>query len=147
MGQTAKQFETTITQDFSLDYLLSLPKDYDESQEWPLLLFLHGMGERGDDLDLIKKHGPSKQIERGDDLPFLVVSPQCPLDHWWTDYVDALIALLDDLKQTYSVDGKRVYLTGTQHGGIWRMVPGLEIPGIFCGGCADLWRDGLVCGC
>ncbi len=47
------------------------------------MLFLHGAGERGDDLTLVKKHGPPKLIEAGQQFPFIVVSPQCPKDRWW----------------------------------------------------------------
>src|SRR5580692_212810 len=61
----------------SFKYLLYLPEDYEKQASWPLLLFLHGPGERGDDLQLIKKHGPPKLIEAGRKYPFIVVSPQC----------------------------------------------------------------------
>ena len=62
----------------TMKYLLYLPKDYEQKPSWPLLLFLHGVGERGDNLDLVKKHGPPKLIEAGKQFPFIVVSPQCP---------------------------------------------------------------------
>ena len=75
------------------DYLLFLPADYgkDLHKKWPLMLFLHGSGERGTDLDLVKKHGPPKIVERTPDFPFIVVSPQCPLGVWWqTDVLERL---------------------------------------------------------
>ena len=50
---------------------------------FPLLNFLHGAGERGDDLELVKKHGPPKLIEEGRDMPFIVASPQIALNEWW----------------------------------------------------------------
>ena len=53
-----------------MDYLLYLPKDYEKQESWPLLLFLHGSGERGDDLKLVKTHGPPKLISQGKDFPF-----------------------------------------------------------------------------
>ena len=67
----------------TMKYLIYLPKDYDQKAGWPLLLFLHGAGERGDDLNIVKKHGPPKLIEAGQQLPFIVVSPQCPKNGWW----------------------------------------------------------------
>ena len=67
----------------TMKYLLYLPKDYDEKQSWPLVLFLHGAGERGDDLNLVKVHGPPKLVAAGKQFPFIVVSPQCPNGHWW----------------------------------------------------------------
>ena len=48
-----------------MNYLLYLPKDYNSQDSWPLVLFLHGSGERGDDLELVKKHGPPKLIAEG----------------------------------------------------------------------------------
>jgi len=59
-----------------MKYLLYLPKEYEQKTPCPVLLFLHGSGERGDDLSLVKKHGPPKLIEAGQQFPFIVVSPQ-----------------------------------------------------------------------
>ena len=60
-------------------YLLFLPKDYGvDNRKWPVMLFLHGAGERGEDLKLVKVHGPPKLVEERPDFPFIVISPQCP---------------------------------------------------------------------
>ncbi len=98
-----------------MNYLLQLPKDYDQQESAPLLLFLHGAGERGDSLDLVKKHGPPKLIEAGQDLPFIVVSPQCPAGRWWEPF--ELAALLDEIVEKYKVDQDRIYVTGLSMGG------------------------------
>jgi predicted peptidase len=98
-----------------LKYLLHLPKDYDQKESWPLLLFLHGIGERGDNLDRVKSHGPPKLIEAGKDFPFIVVSPQCPGDRWWKP--EDLSALLDEIVGKYKVDKDRIYVTGLSMGG------------------------------
>jgi predicted peptidase len=100
-----------------LDYLLYLPKGYADQDQWPLLVFLHGAGERGDDLELVKKHGPPKLIEEGKDLPFVVVSPQCPNGQWWTAKPLELTALLDEVVGKHKVDKERIYLTGLSMGG------------------------------
>lgn len=103
------------------DYLLYLPPGSDDSPEqWPLLLFLHGSGERGTDLNLVKLHGPPKMITEGRDFPFIVVSPQCPIGEWWS--VDVLNALLDEVIEKYRVDETRIYVTGLSMGGYgtWR---------------------------
>jgi predicted peptidase len=125
-GQSEQMFQKEITKKVSLKYLLYLPKGYGDTQDqaWPLLLFLHGAGERGDDLNLVKKHGPPKLIEQGREFPFLVVSPQCPLNSWWPEQVDALIALLDEVQSKYAVDADRVYLTGLSMGGFgtWTLI-------------------------
>lgn len=99
----------------SMKYLLYLPKEYGQKESWPLLLFLHGAGERGDDLALVKKHGPPKLIEAGKQFPFLVVSPQCPQGRWWEPM--ELAALLDEIVEKYKVDKDRIYVTGLSMGG------------------------------
>jgi predicted peptidase len=101
----------------TLDYLLYLPADYDKQDSWPLVLFLHGAGERGDDLDLVKKHGPPKLIEEGRSFPAIVVSPQCPRDRFWPVMTMELTALLDDVAAKHKVDVDRVYVTGLSMGG------------------------------
>jgi len=99
----------------TMKYLLFLPKDYDQKPSWPLMLFLHGAGERGDNLDLVKKHGPPKLIEAGKEFPFIVVSPQCPSGRWWQPF--ELAALLDEIVEKCKVDQDRIYVTGLSMGG------------------------------
>jgi predicted peptidase len=98
-----------------MKYLIQLPKDYEQQESSPLLLFLHGAGERGDNLDLVKKHGPPKLIEAGQELPFIVVSPQCPQGRWWEPF--ELAALLDEIVEKHKVDQDRIYVTGLSMGG------------------------------
>jgi len=115
------QKEVNIKKQVELSYLLSLPKDYEENQDtsYPLVLFLHGAGERGDDLNLVKEHGPPKLAEERD-FPFILVSPQCPADQrysTWHLYMDDLNALVDEMIDQYRVNKKRVYVTGLSMGG------------------------------
>lgn len=99
----------------TLDYLLYLPKDYDQKDAWPLLLFLHGSGERGENLDRVKVHGPPKLIAAGKEFPFIVVSPQCPKDRRWEPF--ELSALLDEIVEKCKVEKDRIYVTGLSMGG------------------------------
>lgn len=105
----------------TIQYLLYLPKDYEKKKAWPLLLFLHGAGERGDDLDRVKIHGPPKLIAQGKEFPFIVVSPQCPRSRWWEP--NELAALLDAVSKQQKVDPDRIYVTGLSMGGFgsWRL--------------------------
>ncbi len=98
-----------------LKYLLHLPKDYGTQEKWPLILFLHGAGERGDNLELVKKHGPPKLIAAGKELPFIVIAPQCPSGRWWQAH--ELAVLLDEIEENYKVDRQRIYVTGLSMGG------------------------------
>jgi len=103
----------------SLDYLIAVPEAYDkEGDAVPLVLFLHGAGERGGDLEKVKKHGPPKMIEKGHDFKAIVVSPQCPADSWWPREVELLAALLDKIEREYNIDKDRIYLTGLSMGGM-----------------------------
>jgi predicted peptidase len=119
MVQTAHTFVSSVTQQVKLDYWLYLPPAYgqDSQHKWPLILFLHGFGERSPDLELVKKHGPPQSLSIHDDPRFMVASPQCPAGSWWTFELEALNALLDDLIGQYAVDVDRVYLTGLSMGG------------------------------
>ncbi|MBZ0286026.1 MAG: prolyl oligopeptidase family serine peptidase [Anaerolineae bacterium] len=112
-----KSFSAQISLNVGLRYLLYLPQNYESQAAWPLILFLHGRGERGSDLDPLKLHGLPRLIHEGQHFPFIIVSPQCPLESYWTEQVEALNALLDAVIATERVDTRRVYLTGLSMGG------------------------------
>ena len=116
-GADGKQENAKLqaTVKIEMDYLLYLPDGYDEQEAWPLVLFLHGAGERGTNLELVKKHGPPKLVGEGKDFPFILVSPQCKRDRWWDPV--SLTALLDDIVARYKVDKDRIYVTGLSMGG------------------------------
>jgi len=109
--------QTHESMSLKLEYLLYLPDEYGSSTDvkWPLILFLHGAGERGDSLDLVKRHGPPKLVEQGQDFNFIIVSPQCPNRQRWSP--DLLNNLLDDVILKYRVDEDRIYVTGLSMGG------------------------------
>jgi predicted peptidase len=118
MPLSTATFEKPITRTVRLDYLISLPAGYnEESGRWPLILFLHGAGERGDDINRVRVHGIPRVVDRGDDLPFITVSPQCPPGTLWAAQLDALDALLHEIAATCAVDQTRIYLTGLSMGG------------------------------
>lgn len=114
--QTVHNFSKEIKVTVSANYLLYLPKDYSENNEsYPLVLFLHGAGERGNDLEKVKVHGLPRLINEGKEFPFIVVSPQCPEEVFWS--TDVLSALLDEIEANYRVDKNRIYVTGLSMGG------------------------------
>ena len=129
-------------------YLLSLPDGYSEdtSRRWPLMIFLHGSGESGNDLEKIKVHGPPKLIELGKKFPFVVVSPQAQPNSGWEP--ENLHHLLDHIKQTQRVDDQKIYLTGLSMGGFGTWELAMKHPEEFaaivpiCGGgdTADAWK-------
>lgn len=115
--QTEHHFQRTVETQQSIEYLLFLPKNYDaeRTEGWPMMLFLHGAGERGDDLEKVKVHGPPKQVQTDSDFPFVLVSPQCPEGQAWD--VAVLEGLLDQMLSEHNIDPRRVYLTGLSMGG------------------------------
>lgn len=140
--QTAKKFL------FETQYLLSLPDGYaaDTSTKWPLLIFLHGSGERGTDLEKVKRHGPPKLIAEGKKFPFIVVSPQAVLPYSWEP--ENLYHLLNFIKENYQVDKEKIYLTGLSMGGFGTWAFAIKYPNEFaaiapiCGGgdTTELWK-------
>lgn len=128
--QVERTLSRRIVRDVAGRYLLYLPRGYDASRRWPLLLFLHGAGERGDDLDAVAIHGPPRLVRDGAmDFPFIVVSPQVPDDRIWS--IPFLDALLEELTETHAVDEDRIYLTGLSMGayGAWHLA--MEFPHRF----------------
>ncbi len=119
MTQRPRTLEKTITKTLRLNYLLFLPDGYgdDPQQRWPLILFLHGSGERGDNVEQVKAHGLPKILEHRSDVPAIVVSPQCPRESAWVVHIEELDALLDEVTTRYAVDPDRLYLTGLSMGG------------------------------
>lgn len=116
-GQQVAIHRQTSQSKFPLDFWLYIPQAYESSPEkyWPLLVFLHGSGERGTDLNLVKSHGPPKIVQGRDDFPFVVLSPQLPKDAVWQ--ADEVNALIDQLIGQLRVDPRRIYLTGLSLGG------------------------------
>ena len=122
--QTPQKFSRKISQTVQASYLLYLPKDYSPrgNKKWPLVLFLHGAGERGTNLTAVAVHGPPKLAKQKKNFPFIIVSPQCPNGEIWSN--DVLLNLLDDVMARHRVDPSRIYLTGLSMGGYgtWSLV-------------------------
>lgn len=129
------------TQQFTIpvNYLLYSPQDYDKdtAKRWPLIVFLHGSGARGDDVQKVKVHGPPKLVDQGKQFPFIIASPQAPMEGWDPEI---LIRFVRGLQSKYRVDKDRIYLTGLSMGGYgtWRLA--MKYPNVFaaiapiCGG-------------
>jgi predicted peptidase len=109
-------FTASLSLEVELPYRTYLPDDYAlDGPGHPLLLFLHGAGERGSDLKALTDTALPKHIEEGMELPFVTVCPQCPEGKWWDP--KSLAALLESAIDEYHIDESRVYLTGLSMGG------------------------------
>jgi predicted peptidase len=117
----------------ALDYLAYLPSSYekDTAKKWPLVIFLHGSGERGTPLNLVRKNGLPFELDRRGDTRYVMIAPQCPANERWN--VQVLDALLTDLLKTYRIDEKRVVITGLSLGGYGSWAWSCEHPERFAG--------------
>lgn len=120
-------------------FLSWLPDGYDAAKQkrWPLVIFLHGSGERGDDLEMLRGNDVARAMTL-QKIPAILIAPQCPTNEWWM--ASALNPMLDEVMKTYSVDPDRVYLTGLSMGGFGTFAWGAANPERFaalvpiCGG-------------
>jgi len=114
LRQTA--WSMTAPNHYAFKYLRYLPPGYDTdaTARWPLMIFLHGAGERGTDVERVASNGPPRLIEQGRDYPCIVVSPLCSGSGWVAAELQAFIA---DVVKQLRVDPNRIYLTGLSMGG------------------------------
>jgi len=133
-----KTFITKTQQ--QLNTIVHLPKDYDKTKQYPLMLFLHGSGERGnsvEDLDRIKNNWP---LSYSSAFKGIILAPQCPVGSYWPMLINNLDDLLNQAISDYAVDEKRIYLTGLSMGGYGAWYMGFAYPNRFaaivpiCGG-------------
>lgn len=131
MPMTSTKHTKSIVLNRKLNYLVYLPDGYESATEpWPLIVFLHGAGERGG-VRNVRKQGLPKKLENGGSVPFVVVAPACPLNSHWPNHLEELNILLDDILTKYKVDRQRVYLTGLSMGGNGSWTWGMENPERF----------------
>ena len=110
------QWETDIH--FPFRYLRYLPENFDENKKYPLVFFLHGAGEWGENLEDVARHGYLQRVrENGEEFPFIVIAPQCPARKYWGCYTESLLAFLNFICESLPVDTERIYLTGLSMGG------------------------------
>lgn len=111
---------SVTVQGVNYKYVVYLPADYTKSKRWPVVLFLHGAGERGDDGLAQSQVGIGGAVRfHADRFPAVIVMPQCRKEVWWTDpamEAQALAALDASIKE-FKGDRSRVYLTGLSMGG------------------------------
>lgn len=110
--------KTKIIQKRELAYALHIPKNALEKK--PLIIFLHGSGEKGMDIEKVKVHGPLKYL-KSHVLDAYVLAPQCPENEYWDEEV--LHKLILKIQKEHNIDLNRIYLTGLSMGawGAWNL--------------------------
>jgi predicted peptidase len=133
-------------------YQVYVPREFTKSRRWPVVLFLHGAGERGDNGSAQTDTGLGKALRLFPDrYPAVVVMPQCKKDKWWTmpEMQAVALAALDRSMKEFKGDRERVYLTGLSMGGYGTFGIGSKTAGRFaalaaiCGGVRLPRRPGL----
>jgi len=133
----------------NLNYLLHVPEQAQRNPEklWPTILFLHGLGESGNNPNDVLQHGLPRYITERPDFPFIVIAPQCPENTWWPELADGLERLLEKCYGSLAIDRQRLYLTGLSMGGFGSWYLASIWPGRFaaiapvCGG--GYWFHGF----
>lgn len=150
-NESQQHLLTESNDSIDIRFLLFLPENYETKENWPLMLFLHGAGERGDDLEKVAVHGPPKLARQGKLQDFIIIAPQCPKGDYWDSHKQQtnLINLLRQAKNDLKVDPNRVYLTGLSMGGFgtWELAANLHdevaaaVP--VCGG-GNVWNSRVL---
>jgi predicted peptidase len=134
---------TVVVDGVTYKYQVFVPANWSKKVKWPVILFLHGYGEEGEDGLLQTQEGlPTAIRNQVDRFPFVVAMPQCHKQDWWTNPAMEAQALkaLDQTMQEFKGDPQRVYLTGLSMGGYGTWALGSQNPGRFaalvpiCGG-------------
>lgn len=118
----------------SYRYQIYVSAEWNKKTKWPVILFLHGAGERGDDGHFSTVIGLGNAIRRyRKPFPAVAVFPQCPEGHAWTEpqMGDLAIAALDATIREFHGDAQRIYLTGLSMGGYGTWSLATRFPGKF----------------
>lgn len=103
------------------------------SGELPLIIYLHGAGERGINHDHLYRHGIPKLIREGKQLSAVVLAPQCPEWAVWDNVVDDVKRLIDDTVHKFNIQPDRITVTGSSMGGYGTFSMGISYPSFFAG--------------
>jgi predicted peptidase len=140
--------EQQFTQGPGYQHIVFSPQDpYASEKQWPLIVFLHGVDERGNNLDLVKRQGLPLMLQHRQTFPFVTAVPQCPDNEYWLpSLVEELIPVVGE---NYKIAEDRVYLTGISMGGYGTWMAAINFPDRFaaiapiCGG-GDPDRASLI---
>jgi len=133
----------------TFNYLLCTPDDMRADESLPLIVFLHGAGERGDDHSLLTVHGPAKRYGNRFPVRAILLCPQCAADDVWYTQIHELKELIEYTVATQPVDPDRVSLTGISMGGFGTWALAMAHPHLFscaapiCGG-GMAWNAGQL---
>lgn len=119
--------KTVVADGASRAFVVYVPRDYDPAKAWPLIVFLHGAGERGDDGLKQTEVGIGRAVRLDPERwPAIIVLPQCPEGVWWDKAIHEVDKAVEQTLAEYNIDRKRMYLTGISMGGYATWVYGAQ---------------------
>ena len=126
----AQEIKAELKKEIKKEQKISYILDYPENAKGkvPLMIFLHGSGERGDNLEMVKAHSPFTYKNLFPE-PVAILAPQCPKDVWWD--TEAVYYLIKEIQQKYQIDDSRIMLTGLSMGGWGTLKLSMEHPELF----------------
>ncbi len=119
-GIETKPHRTTRLAYYGTGYMIYLPEGYknDPEKEWPLMVFLHGAGDRGNNIFLIAKASPFMMIREKGPLPFIIAAPLLNKSNQYETFPEPYLeGVLNEILAQYRVDRSRIYLSGLSMGG------------------------------
>ncbi len=131
-----------------MQYAVRFPENYNEGEQYPILLFLHGAGTRGEDINNILTHSFLRRPEKWPDFKFIIVAPLCHKNTWFDHFETLTRFALFIANQAYT-DKNRIYLTGNSMGGYGTWQLAMSMPELFaaiaplCGG-GMYWNAGRL---
>ncbi len=120
------ELKKEIKKEQKISYILDYPKN--AKGKVPLMVFLHGSGERGNDLEMVKAHSPFTYKNLFPET-VAIIAPQCPKDVWWD--TEAIYYLIKEIQEKYQIDDSRIMLTGLSMGGWGALKLAMEHPELF----------------
>ena len=125
-----KQIDSKLST--KLNYTITTPTNFSKEEKLPLIVFLHGAGERGDDINKVKVYCVPKLFGKNQDMERVVtLAPQCPYNLTWYDFKWDVISLIEDVIKEYNIDENRVSLTGISMGGFGTWEIAMQVPHMF----------------
>lgn len=140
--------EFEISQFKSLKYITRFPNDYKNEEKYPLIIFLHGAGSRGNDINVLLNNPFFKITEKHHEFPFVVVAPQC-IENTWFDMFETLKQFVTKISSEEFIDKERIYVMGPSMGGYATWQLAMSMPELFaaivpiCGG-GMYWNSGRL---
>ncbi len=113
---------------FMMNYIVFSPDNY---ENLPLIIYLHGAGERGEDISHLYRHGVPKIIADGIEIPAVVLAPQCPRELVWDNVVVELKKVIDAVIKEYGIKKDRIMITGSSMGGFGTWMMAKTYPSFF----------------